>query len=416
MFACLYGPSPRLGGLADQFSPLVERLAADTVVFSIAGLDALFGDAQHLASEISRRGAAMGVEASLAVASNKATAILAARNRRGVTIIDAGREAQALAEIPIQALPADPELLLTFERWGIRTLSELAGLPEIGITERLGEAGCQLRRLALGQSVDPLHLWPRPTEYMVRQEFDHPVELLEPLLFVISAQLHELTAKLQQNGQAAIRLTITASFERGGEIARYLDLPIAMRDPIALLKQVQLSMEAKPLGAPVIAIQLTVDPVDPRIVQGGLFQPAAPEPEKFQTLLARLRALAGANRVGSPEILNSHRPDAYRLRPCAFEPAEPGGSPSRPLRLALRYFRPPVAARVAMQNGILRRVTSDCVSGAVLHASGPWRTSGDWWAKTSWTRDEWDIVLNDQAAYRIYLTPTRQWFLCGSYD
>lgn len=44
-------------------------------------------------------------------------------------------------------------------RWtngGIRTLGDLAALPQIGLAERLAEAGCRLRRLALMQSTDLL--------------------------------------------------------------------------------------------------------------------------------------------------------------------------------------------------------------------------------------------------------------------
>jgi protein ImuB len=402
--------------LAGQFSPLVETVGVDVVVFSIKGLGALFGDSHQIASEISRRGAAMEVNASLAIAANKSAAMLAARNLRGVTIIAPGGESDVLAGIPIDALLATPELLLTLDRWGIRTLGDLAALPEIGLVERLGKAGYELRRLALGQSADLLNLSRTPEEYTVHREFDHPVELLEPLLFVISAQLHELTSKLQQNGRAASCVTITLTLDGGGEFVRSLDLPFAMRDPKALLKQVQLSLEANPPPAATAAVRATLAAADPRIVQGGLFQPAAPEPEKLQTLLARLRALAGTDHVGSPEILNSHRPDAFCLRPCAFEPSEPGISESRSLRLAMRYFRPPVAARVNVQNHVLRRVVSQRVSGAIIQAAGPWRNSGGWWASGSWARDEWDIVLEDRAVYRIYLTTANQWFLEGCYD
>jgi protein ImuB len=52
----------------------------------------------------------------------------------------------------------------------------------------------------------------------------------------------------------------------------------------------------------------------------------------------------------------------------------------------------------------------------VLNASGPWRTSGDWWTASSWNRDEWDITLNNGALYRLYREPNQQWFLEGSYD
>jgi protein ImuB len=412
VIACLYGDSPRLAVLADRFSPMVETVSPATVVFSVDGLGSLFGSFHQIAAEISRRGVEMGVHASLAIATNKSTAMLAARCYSGVTIIAPGEEADALADIPVAALDISPELLLKLQRWGIRTLGGLAALPEIGVVERLGETGYQLRRMALGQTAEPLHLSLPAEEYSLHQEFDDPVELLEPIIFVISAQLHELTAKLERNGKAARRVIVTLS----PDFIRTLDLPVPVRDPAALLKQVQLSLEAKPPQAPIAVVRITLDPVDPRVTQSGLFQPATPEPEKLQTLLSRLRALAGADRVGTPEILNTHRPDAYRLRPCAFEPAEPAVSKSRPLRVALRYFRPPLAAQVTMRNNSPRRVVSERVRGAVIHSAGPWRSSGDWWTDTAWTRDEWDIVLEDRAVYRIYLTTTQKWFLHGSYD
>jgi protein ImuB len=86
------------------------------------------------------------------------------------------------------------------------------------------------------------------------------------------------------------------------------------------------------------------------------------------------------------------------------------------LRVALRYFRPPVAAEVTMRDQAPRRVISERVRGTVIHSAGPWRSSGDWWTDTSWSRDEWDIVLEDRAVYRIYLTTAQDWFLHGAYD
>lgn len=419
MFACLYGDSPRLAELARQFSPLVESVNADAVVFSITGLDRLIGDAHQIASAISRRGAEMGLAANLAIASNPAAAVLAARNITGVTIIPPGKEADVLAFLPIEALPATPELHSTLSRWGIDTFGDLAALPEIGLVERLGEEGTQLRLLALGKGEPILNVRPPLPEYIIRQELEDPIELLEPLLFIVSTQLHELTSRLQHAGQAANRITVRLSLDSGaldpGEFRRVLNLPFPMRDALALLKQIQLALEADPPPAAMIAIEIKLDPVEPRFLQNGLFLSAAPEPEKLHSLLARLRALAGEDRVGSPEILNTHRPDAYRFRPCAFEPSPPKDAARTGLRLAFRSFRPPVMARVILQGGGLRRIVSERASGEIVHAAGPWRTSGDWWTATAWNRDEWDVVLADRAVYRVYRA-AQQWFLDGSYD
>ena len=141
MFAGLYGNSPHLAELAQQFSPLVESAAPDTIAFSITGLDRLIGDAYQIASAISRRGAEMGIAANLAIASNPTAAVLAARNFTGVTIIPVGKEADVLAPLPVEVLPVSSELHSTLLRWGINTLGDLAALPEIGLVERFGEDG-----------------------------------------------------------------------------------------------------------------------------------------------------------------------------------------------------------------------------------------------------------------------------------
>jgi protein ImuB len=421
MYACLHGSSSRLAELAGQFSPLVEKADSDTVVFSLAGLGSLFGDAHKIASAIARQGATMGITAHLAMASNPAAAMLAARNLPGTTILPPGQEAYALAGISIEALPADAGLIQTLHRWGIRSLGELAALPEAGLVERLGPEGARLRRLALGQGDALLDVQRPEIEYTARQDLDHPVELLEPLLFVISAQLHDLMHRLQHNGCAANRVTVKLALSGGGEFVRSIELPVAVRDASALLKQIQMALEAQPPPAASEAVSVTLDPAEPRVAQGGLFLPPTPEPEKLQTLLARLRGLAGERCVGSPEILNSHRPDAYRLRPCAFSPSEAGQPAPQLLRVALRYFRPPIAARVTVRNGAPERIASNRVTGRVVQSGGPWRTSGEWWMESAWSRDEWDVLLDDRAIYRVYLTScvpaqAEQWFLDGCYD
>ncbi len=415
MYACLWGRSAHLVELAKRFSPLVEPVGTDAAVFSIAGLERLIGDAHQIASEISCQGAKLGVTANLAIAANPSAAALAARNIAGVTVIPAGREAEALAAIPAAALPVSAELITTLSQWGIRTLGELAALPETGLVERLGAQGSRLRKLALGQGDSFLEIHPPKPEYTIRRQLDDPASLLEPLLFLVSGQLHELTSQLHRNGLATNRITVDFTLERS-QFRRVLELPVPMRDAPALLKQVQVALEADPPAEPVLAVQVTLDPVQPRVLQNGLFLPAAPEPEKLQTLLARLRALLGEESVGSPVNLNTHRPDAYRLRNCTFEAGVPGEVRHDGLRLSFRYFRPPLMAHVTMQGRQLRHIASARITGRIVLAAGPWRTSGDWWtSQTAWQRDEWDIVLEDNAVYRIYCAAGK-WFLEGNYD
>src|SRR5882724_6937864 len=128
-----------------------------------------------------------------------------------------------------------------------------------------------------------------------------------------------------------------------GDHTATLCLPVPMLNAKVLLKLMQLELSERPPLTPVERIYLELIPVEPRTTQHGLFLPSAPEPEKLEITLARIRGLVGAANVGAPEILDTHRPDAFRM--IAITRAKSENLPLRP-RLALRRFRPVRPAQV----------------------------------------------------------------------
>jgi protein ImuB len=95
-----------------------------------------------------------------------------------------------------------------------------------------------------------------------------------------------------------------------------------MLDAKVFLKLLQLDLQAHPPGAPIVKIHLSAEPARPRALQSGLFQPVFPEPEKLELTLARIAGIVGEGRVGSVELLDTHREGAFVVR--HFAPAEPG--------------------------------------------------------------------------------------------
>jgi protein ImuB len=416
MYACLHAARGDLAALAFSFSPVVEQTFADTVVFSIERLGRLIGTPHQIASEISRCGAAQGIFGSLAIAHNPDTAVLVARNRLGVTVIPHGREADALASLPIEALEVDPKIIETFESWGIGTLAELAALPEMGLAARLGEEGVRLRRLALGRTDRALRSIDSVLTFTKRVELDSPIALLEPLLFVLSSILHELTEEMRRQSAAANRTELALELDDKSEHRRVLEFASPCRDPRTLLKLLQLDLEAHPPTSEIVALRLELHPVPPQVLQHGLFLPAAPEPQKLQIIASRLAGLVGEGNVGAPSLLDTHRPDAFAIRPfrpAAVLPQTPSGTR---LRLAFRVFRPAPQAEVRLKHEQPVEVRARGVRGIVRKASGPWHNSGDWWTETRWSREEWDVDLSDGGLYRIYCRlDSRCWFVEGSY-
>ena len=434
MFACLHGNGP-LTALAFEFSPTVEQTAPDTVTFDASGLDRLFGLPQDVAAALARRATEIRIQAHIAIAANPDAAICAARGFSGVSIIPYGDEAKFLAPLPLGLLGPSPELRETLDRWGIRRFQDLAALPPLGIAERLGPEGLRLRELARGEVERKLLPLEDPLRFEDEIELEYPVELLEPLAFVLARLVNGLATSLAAHALATNELRLRLKLENRTTYERTLRLPVPSLDTKAFLKLLQLDLSAAPPAAPILHVWMGMNPVKPQSAQGGLFIPAAPEPVKLELTIARLKAIVGPERVGSPELLDTYRPDAFRVGR-ALVPAlgagehrlphhavlrRSGGAGDAPwanacaTKLTLRFFRPPRAARVALAAGHPSFVTAGAIRGKILDLAGPWRTSGDWWTPDPWLRDEWDIALSDGALYRLFCDP-RGWFLEGSYD
>jgi protein ImuB len=438
---------------ARSFSPCVEDSADDTAILDLTGMESLFGPLPEIACAIFRRAAELGLDANAAVSSNVDAAVLAARGFSGVTVIPAGKEAEHLGSLPIEVLFAErcenknndedkkeAALLETLSRWGVRDLRALAALPEIALSERLGRQGVCLQQLARGKASRTLVPVEAPLVFEEAVELEYPIVLLEPLAFLLNRLLEQICARLATRALATQELRLTLELENipslgrrpeiNQQFQRTLRLPLPMLDTKLFLKLLQLDLNAHPPGAPIKKIHLAAEPVRQRSAQGGLFLPPSPEPEKLELTLVRIAGLVGESRVGSLELMDTHRAESFRVR--RFMPGaqaehlrkanDPAGA-EKPSITALRMFRPPLHAAVTLENGDPARVAcakNKEVQGSVLWKAGPWRSSGDWWEREAWARDEWDIALqneSDVALYRlVHDLLNGIWFVEGAYD
>jgi protein ImuB len=463
---------------AQSFSPCVEDSACDTALLDLRGMASLFGSIHNISRALSERAIALGLQSNVAIASNPDAALLAARGFPGITVIAPGKEAEQLGSLPVEVLFSDrmegeeersaDSLLGTLHRWGIRNLRALAALPEIALSERLGQTGLHLQQLARGETSRTLVPIEALLLFEEAVELEHPILLLEPLAFLLNRLLEQLCARLCSRALATqeLRLTLDLSNDAGIEdefagiaseshesrprsiappdsrgrlhvqdsrqtkFVRNLSLPLPMLDPKVFLKLLQLDLNAHPPGAPIIKIHLSAEPARPRSAQGGLFLPPSPEPEKLELTLARIAGMVGEQKVGALELLDTHHPEGFRMRRFVAEVARkvpqkknPDSEELQSAITALRRFRPALRASVTLQNGQPARLSCPKrkeVQGEVLWKAGPWRFSGDWWDREAWSRDEWDLALKNGEAVSFYrLVHDRlggEWFLEGSYD
>jgi protein ImuB len=425
---------------AERFSPRVEVLASPTesisgatLVLDIAACERLFGTAKQIAAALRRTAEAAGFEASVATSGNVYAAVVAARGFPGITIVPTGYEADVLAPLPLRVLELEPEPRETFASWGIRTLGQLAGLPQKALIARVGEVGRRLQALSRGD-YDHLLTPVEPAADAVlceSTELEHPVDLLEPLLFLIGRMLEQIVRRAATRAlaiaQVETRLVLDGPIRRDvrREHRRIVRPALPEWSHPTLLKLVQLDLELHPPEAAVIALHLVAQPARSQTVQQGLFTPQTPEAGRLEILLARLRKLVGEDRVGAAELLDSHRPEAFRMIP--FVPGASNttrASVTRSCPSALRVLRPPHAIRVEAKTSRLVAFFLEGQKFVVRKDSGPWKASGAWWTYPDWSREEWDVALGgqdqdkkDKKCCRVARDPASNcWYLIGIYD
>jgi protein ImuB len=421
------GAQAALCDAAASFSPRIEDAGGGTAYLDLDGLGALSASEAQLATALAQRATHLGLDAQVGVAGSKIAATLAARNGGGVTVIPPGEEWSFLAPVAVAMLEPSPELAATLQRWGIRSIGELAALPASAVGARLGPEGVQLVRRARGEDEVPLLPRPLPLHFEEGVDLDFGIETMEPLVFVLRGVLDRLTRRLAVRGLLCGDLHLSLRLATRGRDERSVPVAAPSNEVKALLTLVRLQLETHPPAAAIEALRVVAIPERLRAAQLDLFRPNGPAPARLAVTLARLAAICGADRVGAPAVADTHRPDGYEVRPFGevvrllgcYVVREETSTPNNLTTciLALRAVRPARAVEVFCARDRPEFVRGAGFAGRVVHAAGPWRVQGEWWSDGRYARDYYDAQLSNGCVYRLYCDlPTHSWFVDGVYD
>src|SRR3954447_23100066 len=329
-------------------------------------------------------------------------------------------------EMEVQAIFA------ILHKWGIHTLGQLAALDKEQLGARLGPEAIRLWERANGRSNRLLKLIRPPESFEESFEFEREIETAEPVLFMPRRFLEQLAVRLAAIYLVAKELTLRITFanSRLDEPAvagkqsyeRVFKIPQPTNNVDLLFRMLQTHLENFRSEHPIVAVALSAEPIKPASEQFGLFETTLRNPHQLSETLARLTALVGGDRIGTPVLEETHRPDAFRMQPFSWAvvSAVPSGETSHALRTAhataaLRRFRPAVSASVLQDENIPAHVHSAEMFGKVIDQRGPYLLSGNWWDEKSWGRVEWDLQLQNAEVVRCHKSEGT-WKLDGIYD
>jgi len=301
------GVSRQIMAILAGFTPLVEPLSIDEAFLDVTQTRALFGGGEEQARRIkSRIRAAVGLAASVGVASNKFIAKVASDLEKpdGLVVVAPGGEADFLAPLPVSRLwGAGRVTTADLESMGIRTIGQLAAIPPSHLQSRFGRGGALLSALAHGVDERAVEPFAPPKSMGAEETFERDHRDGERLRATLRGQAERVARELRAQGYAGRTVTLKLRFADFSTITRShtgdptQDGLTVYREASALLDRVVLRQPVRLIGLSVAALGLAGQG------QLALLGPDAVRRERLARALDRLVERFGEASVRPATIL-----------------------------------------------------------------------------------------------------------------
>ncbi len=416
-----------------KHTPAVTRAGLGLFWFDATGQERLGGESA-LTERILQSALEQGYPgARVAVASSAVAAEVACRLPGGpVSIIpprspaeddarddardDAGPDARFLAQLPLDILPLDPELLEVLGTMGLQRVGELASLPATSLELRFGAVGLMARDLALGRDPRAPLTCGGPQGRLVELTLEPHAHGLEPLLFGTRAALVSLLRTLDAQGGRVARLRLHLRLEPPhSPVSRDVAPSRPSTSLQSLLELCRATLEGLRLGAPVtaVAVEVVEKTMSTRGEQGDLFKQNFRDADGLEAALSRIRARCGPASVARPVLNDEHRPELQGLwvpdgpgelqEPPHPPPTDiPAESPApSPLPTARRVAHPPLELPVRESGGRPQSLRLDRRWLHLFAVSPVRRLSSRWWESPEQRRQDRLVITADGARLLI---------------
>ena len=221
-----------------RFSPLVEPISIDEAFIDVTGSRPLFGDGESIAGQIKAAvRKEIGLTASVGVATTKLVAKIASDLRKpdGLVVVPPGEESVFLEPLAISRLwGVGAKSAVALREYGVRTIGDLAALPDDLLIRRFGKHGASLGERARG--IDPDPVGGRDAAKSVGHEhtFDVDTSDRETIERTILAMSEGVAGRLRDSGVKAATVTVKIRDSSFRTITRQRTLvePTDLTDPI----------------------------------------------------------------------------------------------------------------------------------------------------------------------------------------
>ena len=191
-------------------SPWGEECGADGFFLDVTGSAHLFGGEAGLLADLAERLENFGLPARLAVADTAGAAwALSHFHSSAAVVLPSGREAEALARLPVAALRLSPETRTALRRLGFKRVGAVMDKPRAPLAARFANELLHRLDQALGRVPEALAYIVPPPVYHARRQLLEPIATQETIVEIARLLMEDLVPALERDGMGARTLRLS---------------------------------------------------------------------------------------------------------------------------------------------------------------------------------------------------------------
>lgn len=365
-----------------RWTPTVSICAPDGLWMDLTGTTHLFGGEARFCRRMLIFLRRLGFTATIAVAGSPGAAHALARfSGNAITILAAGTEAQAIADLPLAALRLRPDALVAAARFGLERVADLYAMPRAPLAKRLGLATVERLDQARGSVAEPIIPVVPFEAPLVERRLLEPIATAEAITQVISDLVDEMVGLLRARGLGLRTGIVTCLVVDGGEQRIAIGTARATREAKHLKRMLAMRVERIDPGLGIEAMRFVaprVEDLGAEAIDAGFG--GGDRAPNIAPLIDQLGGRVGPEalfRLGAAESDVPER-GVVRLGPLAT----PRGWPAwkRPIRL---LPRPEQLSNVIalLPDHPPRRFSWRGTAYRVAAGDGPELIHGEWWRR-----------------------------------
>jgi DNA polymerase-4 len=221
-----------------RFTPLVEPISIDEAFLDVTASRGLFGDGAAIGRQIKvaiKREIELTI--SVGVATTKLVAKIASDLQKpdGLVVVEPGTEAEFLAPLSITRLwGVGAKSAAALREYGVRTIGDLAALPDDLLVRRFGKYGAAIGDRARGRDADPVG--DRDAAKSIGHEHTFDIDTSDPEVIerTLLGMSEGVAGRLRDSGVRASTITVKIRDTTFRTITRQRTLPAPtdLTDPI----------------------------------------------------------------------------------------------------------------------------------------------------------------------------------------